>query len=133
MLTAAALLSEIRFTTARASGPGGQNVNKVNSKVVLHFSVSDSALLTPEQKNVLLAKWQTQLTREGVLILSSQEARTQLQNKEEALRKLDRLLRNAFHKPKPRKATKPSAAAKQRRMESKKKQGEKKKWRKGLE
>src|SRR6185369_13704637 len=101
------LFSELEFSTSRSSGPGGQNVNKVNTKVTLRWNVKDSILLTPEEKELLLQKLSTRLTTEGVLLLSAQDKRSQLQNKEEAVRKFDQLLKQAFTKKKKRKATKP--------------------------
>lgn len=132
MLTARSLLPEIEFTTSRSSGPGGQNVNKVNSKVTLRFDIKQSTLLTEEERIVLLAKLASKLTTEGVLLLNVQESRSQLENKESAISKFDVLIRKAFTKPKPRKKTKPSKAAKEKRVTDKKQRSEKKKWRQKL-
>lgn len=123
------LSSELTFTTSRSSGPGGQNVNKVNSKVTLMFNVPLSQILTDEEKAIILQKLSTRLTKEGVLILSSQDKRSQLQNKEAVLLKFDELLQKAFTKKKKRKATKPSKSAVQNRINKKKQHAEKKKWR----
>jgi peptide chain release factor 2 len=82
------LLSEIKFSTSRSSGPGGQNVNKVNTKVSLRWNVVESAILLPDQKELLLKKWATRLTVDGALLIVSQEKRSQLQNKEKALQLL---------------------------------------------
>lgn len=124
--SADAFLPEIQFQTSRSSGPGGQNVNKVESRVELRFRLTESELLTDEQKQVLLQKLASRLTSEGELLIAAQEDRSQLRNKETALRKFHELLIKALHKPKARKATKPSKGAVRQRLESKKKHGEKK-------
>jgi len=122
-------LNEIVLTTSRSGGPGGQNVNKVNSKVTLQFDVKGSQILTPDEKETLLEKLSSWITRDGVLIVNAQSTRSQLQNKEEVVEKFDRLLVKAFAKRKPRKATKPSKSARQERLKKKKAVSEKKKWR----
>jgi ribosome-associated protein len=127
------LTPELEFTTSRSSGPGGQNVNKVNSKVILRWNVLHSVLITDEQKVLLLNKLSSQLTREGELILTAQESRSQLQNKEAVIEKLNALLGKAFTKPKIRKATKPSKSSKVKRVDNKKRHAEKKQWRKRLD
>ena len=124
--------TELAYTTARSSGPGGQNVNKVNSKVILKFDIALSRILTDEEKAILLQKLATKLTVDGVLIITSQDKRSQLQNKEEAVSKLEKLLAKAFMKKKVRKATKPSKGAVESRITSKKQKSEKKKWRQKL-
>lgn len=120
---------ELVFSTSRSSGPGGQNVNKVNTKVTVKFDVANSQLLTTEEKGVLLQKLAAKLTTDGVLIVVSQDKRTQLQNKAAAIEKLNAMLGKAFEKKKARKATKPSKGAVQERITEKKKQSEKKRWR----
>lgn len=132
MLTARSLLPEIEFTTSRSSGPGGQNVNKVNSRVTLRFDIKQSQLLTEEQREVLLIKLASKLTTEGVLLINVQDSRSQLENKEGAIIRFEALIRKAFTKPKPRKKTKPSKAAKEKRVTDKKQRSEKKKWRQKL-
>jgi ribosome-associated protein len=126
-ITAELLGSEVEFTTSRSSGPGGQNVNKVNSKVTLRFDIRNSQVLTDEEKGTLSNKLASRMTTDGVLLLSSQDKRSQLQNKEEVIHKFEQLAAKAFEKKKPRKATKPSKAAKQNRIN--KQHSEKKKWR----
>ena len=128
-LHAGLLASEIDFTTSRSSGPGGQNVNKVNTKVTLKFNIAGSNLLTQEEKDVLLQKLHSRITTEGVLLLTSQDKRSQLDNKEAVIEKFNLLVRKAFEKKKARKPTKPSKTAVQKRIKSKKEHSEKKKWR----
>ncbi len=126
------IINELIFITSRSSGPGGQNVNKVNSKVTLKFDVIGSVALSDEQKELISKKLINRLTKEGVLLLSAQENRSQLQNREEVLHKLDRLFTKIFTPKKIRKATKPSKAAKHARIKKKKEHSEKKQWRQKL-
>ena len=129
IITAAMLGSELIFSTSRSSGPGGQNVNKVNTKVTVKFDVANSSILSEDEKTILFKKIASKLTNDGVLVLSSQDKRSQLQNKEAVIVKLEKLLARAFEKRKPRKATKPSKQSVQERLAGKKKHAEKKKWR----
>jgi ribosome-associated protein len=128
-ITAAVLGNELHYTTSRSSGPGGQNVNKVNTKVTLRFDVTQSAVLTPEEKDTVLRKLASYITNEGVLILMAQDKRSQLQNKEAVIAKFEKLIAKAFVRKKMRKATKPSKGAVQKRINQKKQVSNKKKWR----
>jgi ribosome-associated protein len=128
-LTASLLQPELEFSASRSSGPGGQNVNKVNSKITLRFNIVDSHILTAEEKEVLLRKLASKLSGEGVLIIIAQDSRSQVENKTLAGVKLEQMLAKAFEKKKVRKATKPSKSAVRKRVDQKKKQSEKKQWR----
>ena len=123
------LMSELLFTASRSGGPGGQNVNKVNSKVTLKWDVTHSVLLNENQREIITRKLASRLTKEGILILTAQDKRSQLQNKEEVISKLNHLLVKAFTPKKVRKKTKPSKAAQQARIKDKKQRSEKKQWR----
>lgn len=125
------LESEMDFETSRSSGPGGQNVNKTNSRVTLRFNIPSSVLLDEQEKEILQQK--LSLTTEGDLLISSQESRSQLNNKENCKEKFYETLMQAFKKKKVRKVTRPTKASQRRRLDDKKKQGEKKKWRGGID
>lgn len=125
------LESEMDYQVSRSSGPGGQNVNKVNSRVTLRFNVPNSVLLDEEEKAVLQQK--LSLTNEGDLLISSQESRSQIKNKEDCKQKFYDILKNAFKKKKVRKVTRPTKASQRKRLDSKKKHGEKKKMRGGVD
>jgi ribosome-associated protein len=121
--------TEIHFSSSRSSGPGGQNVNKVNSKVTGKLDVLNSTAFTPEQKELLLKKLQSKITTDGALILSSQDKRSQLDNKKAVVDKFRKLISKALEKKKIRKATKRSKSSLEKRITKKKLVGEKKKWR----
>lgn len=125
----AGILSEVTFTTSRSGGPGGQNVNKVNSKVTLKWDVTHAAAISEDQRQRLLQSLGRNLTKDGVLIITEQGSRSQLANKALAIAKLEQLLTKAFVKRKKRKPTKPTKASVQKRIQEKKQRSEKKKWR----
>lgn len=114
------ILKELEFSFSRSSGPGGQHANKVNTKVSLRFDIAGSAILNYAQKSLLLKKLDNRLTNEGVLILTSQEARSQLVNKELVIRKLDLLLEKAFVRKIKRVPTKRTRSSNKKRLEKKK-------------
>lgn len=119
-------IAELQFTTSRSGGPGGQHVNKVETKVTLRWPVDDSPGLTPEQRAIIIQKLGTHINQEGTLVLQAGRERSQLRNKHRVIAKWKQLVHQAMHIPKKRRATRPSQSAlrlrkkgKQRRSDTK--------------
>jgi ribosome-associated protein len=117
---------EFEFKTSRSSGPGGQHVNKTETRVTLRFNVLDSKYLSPDQKERILEKLSGQINSEGELLIHTEETRSQVKNKEICVLKFYELLSNALKKVKKRIPTKPSKAVVKKRMEDKRKISERK-------
>jgi len=124
---------EFTFSASRSGGPGGQNVNKVSSKVELRFNVKISNLLSNEEKDTILIKLINKINNDGELILVSQTERSQLANKEKVIEKFYALISKALTVPKKRKPTKPTRSSKEKRLEGKKVKSEKKNLRRPID
>lgn len=120
------LIEEITFRTSRSSGKGGQNVNKVETRVEAMLNVTGSNALTPAEKQLLALRLRNRISKEGILAVDCQESRSQMRNKQMAVEMLLRLIHRALTVQKRRIVTKMSAGAKQQRMQQKRQQGEKK-------
>jgi ribosome-associated protein len=110
---------ELWFTASRSSGPGGQNVNKVSSRVTLWFDAAGSPSLSEEDKSLIAERLQNRINKDGTLCVVSQETRSQLENRELAVKRFAELLRAALERLPARKKTRVSRAAKLRRLEEK--------------
>lgn len=120
------LNKEVNYKTSRSGGAGGQNVNKVSTKVDLFFDLNNSKVFSEKQKQIILVKLANRINNDGVLHLQCDETRSQLKNKELVFKRLVDLISKALVPIKKRKATKPSKAAVKKRLDTKKKQSEKK-------
>jgi len=120
------IITEINFKTARSGGAGGQNVNKVETMVEGYWHINESRLFSAEQKLALQSKLANRINKDGVLLVKSQVHRSQLANKEEVIKKMNDLVKKALEKKKARIASKPTKAAKEKRIVGKKQLGEKK-------
>ncbi len=121
--------SEISEQFSRSGGSGGQNVNKLSTKAEVRWNVDASAAFTDEEKEKIKQVLNNRINKEGELLVVSQEERSQLQNRERAIERLNNLVNDALIPEKERKATKPTAGSKERRLETKKRRGETKKLR----
>jgi ribosome-associated protein len=124
------LAGEARYSASRSSGPGGQNVNKVNTRVELRFDVNNSRLLSEQEKAIIRGMLKTRLTTDGELVLSSQTERSQLKNKEKVTKRFYALLNKALTPARSRIPTKPTAGSKLKRLQLKRLQSLKKTMRK---
>ena len=127
------LSSEFVFKTSRSSGAGGQNVNKVNTKVELRFSIANSLILSEEEKSILIEKLASKITSDGELIITSQVERTQLGNKHKCEQKFYSLISKALTPRKKRKPTKPSFSSIVKRIEGKRMHSVKKEMRRKVD
>jgi ribosome-associated protein len=123
-MTTIDLAPEITFQTTRSGGKGGQNVNKVETAVIGYLDINASQILTEEQKLAIIEKLSNRINNEGMLFAKSQTYRTQLENKDEVIRKINELVIKALEKKKKRKPTKISKAEKEKRLDIKKKKGD---------
>ena len=121
--------SEITEKFSRSGGHGGQNVNKLSTKAEARWNIDESKAFSDEEKEKIKKFLANQINKKGELIVVSQEERSQLQNREQAVERLNNLIKAALVPEKERKATKPTFSSKERRLEAKKRLGEKKRWR----
>jgi ribosome-associated protein len=126
-------LAELSFETSRSSGPGGQNVNKVESRVTLLFLVASSPSLDERQRELVLARLRTRVSKAGVLRVSAQRHRSQAANREEAIGRFTELLRDALAEDPARRPTRPTRASRKRRLQGKRQRGELKRLRTSLD
>ncbi len=122
-------LGELSFRYARSSGPGGQHVQRTETKVELLFDLAGSPSLSEEQRRLAMSRLGSRLDQQGVLHLVSQAGRSQLENRADVIDRFQRLLAAALRPPKPRRATRPTAAARQQRLEGKRRRGQAKRLR----
>ncbi len=120
---------EIQIDFIRASGPGGQNVNKVSSAAQLRFDILSSPSLEPEVKERLRRIAGSRVTADGILVIEARRYRTQEQNRLDAIQRLVALVQKALEKPKPRHKTRPTLASRQKRLQAKRQRGETKRLR----
>ncbi len=120
------LLKEISFKAVRSSGPGGQHVNKTSSKAVISFTITDSQIFSPSEKQRLLEKLKSRISQDGSLTITCSESRSQHRNKALAIARLFRLLEKSLRVAKSRKKSRPSRNAVEKRLVSKKKHALKK-------
>lgn len=125
--------NELEISFARSSGPGGQNVNKTSTKAQLRWHVMNSSALSNEEKEVVLKKLAHRITQDGYIAIDSSEERSQLQNKERAIELLNTLLTEALTPETPRRKTRAPYSAKLKRLDSKRKNSERKASRKPLD
>jgi ribosome-associated protein len=111
---------ELVIKASRSSGPGGQNVNKLNTKVAIALDIPNCSFLSEEQKRIILRKLAGRITKDKRLIVESQKFRTQKANRDFAIEKLESLIENALKKPKKRKPTRPTASSVEKRLKRKK-------------
>jgi ribosome-associated protein len=123
--------AELAIAFARSGGPGGQNVNKVASKVELRWNPTTSTALRDDERAWLVERLKNRLTGDGILIVTSTATRDQLKNRDDATAKLALIVRTALDRPKPRRATRPSRGAKRRRLDDKRHRSEIKRGRTG--
>jgi ribosome-associated protein len=116
--------AELRLSFARSSGPGGQNVNKVSSKAILHYDVLTSPSLPPDVRQRFMARYQSRLTNAGEIVIHSEEFRDQPRNIQSCYDKLRDMILIVLRPPKKRKATKPTRGSKVRRLNEKKKRSD---------
>ena len=126
----AKLISEVKYAATRSGGPGGQNVNKVNTKVELRFNISNSIVFSSEEKERLINKLKNRINAEGELVLTAQSRRSQLANKEFVTELFFKLIEKSLVITKPRKKTNPTISSRLKRLETKKITGIKKQLRK---
>lgn len=120
---------ELNFSYSRSSGAGGQNVNKVNSKVTLEWAIDTSNSIADDVRERFKERYKNLINQEGIVQITSQESRSQKMNQDNCVKKLNHLIQTVLYPPKPRKKTKPKKSAIQKRLNSKKLDGLKKKLR----